>query len=146
MDYSPVAPAKPMSRAKELITAPLRSIDPSAQHDEPDVATGAAADHRPPCPCCGGRMIIVESFGRGGAPRARRHPKPAAAAQSHDPVTASPRIPPAPELRFRRCKAVAPPSPKGIRRIVDQAKIAPSTTAPATKSLLLSSCCHRPRQ
>jgi Putative transposase/Transposase zinc-binding domain len=59
-----------VARAKELIAAPLPPIDPSAEHDDPDVATGAAADHRPACPCCGGRMIIVESFGRGGAPRA----------------------------------------------------------------------------
>ena len=59
-----------VARAKELIAAPLPSIDPSAEHDDPDMVTGAAADHRPPCPCCGGRMIIVERFGRGGAPRA----------------------------------------------------------------------------
>ena len=26
-------------------------------------------DHRPPCPCCGARMIIVETFERGGGPR-----------------------------------------------------------------------------
>jgi len=24
-----------------------------------------------PCPCCGGRMIIIETFERGGAPRYR---------------------------------------------------------------------------
>jgi hypothetical protein len=60
-----------VARAKELIAAALASSDLSAEHDDPDMATGAAADHRPPCPCCGGRMIIVESFGRGGgAPRA----------------------------------------------------------------------------
>ena len=29
----------------------------------------AGPDHRPPCPCCGGRMIIVETFERCGAPR-----------------------------------------------------------------------------
>jgi len=63
-----------VARAKELIAAPLASIDPSTEHDDPDVATGAAADHRPPCPCCGGRMIIVESFGRGGQPRAPPSP------------------------------------------------------------------------
>ena len=40
------------------------------KHDNADMATGAGVDHRPPCPCCGGRMIIVESFGRGGQPRA----------------------------------------------------------------------------
>jgi hypothetical protein len=33
---------------------------------------------------------------------------------------------------------------KGTRRILDQAKIAPSTAAPATKSLPRSSCCRRP--
>ena len=59
-----------VARAKELIAAPLASIDPSTEHDDPDVATGAAADHRLPCPHCGGRMIIVESFGRSGEPRA----------------------------------------------------------------------------
>jgi hypothetical protein len=68
-----------VARAKELIAAPLPSIDPSTEHDDPDVATGAAADHRPPCPCCGGRMIIVESFGRGGAPRAPPSSQPSSA-------------------------------------------------------------------
>jgi hypothetical protein len=34
--------------------------------------TDAAAptDWRPPCPCCGGRMIIIETFERGGPARA----------------------------------------------------------------------------
>jgi hypothetical protein len=55
-------------RAKELIAAPMPQLDPPAPQDttDPDVAT---TDHRPPCPCCGGRMIIVEVFARGGAPR-----------------------------------------------------------------------------
>jgi hypothetical protein len=68
-----------VARAKELIAAALASIDPSAEHDDPDVAPGAAVDHRPPCPCCGGRMIIVESFGRGGAPRAPPSPQTSSA-------------------------------------------------------------------
>src|SRR5215471_5481094 len=68
-----------VARAKELITAPLPSIDPSAEHDDPDVTTGVASDHRPPCPCCGGRMIIVESFGRDGQPRAPPSPQPRSA-------------------------------------------------------------------
>jgi len=60
-----------IARAKELIAAPPPSVDPPAEHDDADPATtGPAADHRPPCPCCGGRMIIVETFERGGAPRA----------------------------------------------------------------------------
>ena len=63
-----------IARAKELIAAPLPSIEPSTEPG--NAATdGAVADHRPPCPCCGGRMIIVESFGRGGAPRAPPSPK-----------------------------------------------------------------------
>jgi hypothetical protein len=40
-----------------------RPGDPPAEHDD-----DAAADHRSPCPCCGGRMIIIEIFERGGAP------------------------------------------------------------------------------
>ncbi|MFL5269623.1 MAG: IS91 family transposase [Stellaceae bacterium] len=62
-----------IARAKELIAAPVSSIDPSAEHEIADVA--AAADDRPPCPSCGGRMIIVESFGRGGEPRAPPSPQ-----------------------------------------------------------------------
>jgi hypothetical protein len=56
-----------IARARELIAAPMPEAEPPAAHDtiDPDAAT----DHRPPCPCCGGRMLIVEVFGRGGAPR-----------------------------------------------------------------------------
>jgi len=62
-----------IAHAKELIAAPRPSIDPSIKHDHPGVT--AAADHHPPCPCCGGRMIILESFRRGGAPRAPPSPQ-----------------------------------------------------------------------
>jgi len=62
-----------IARAQELIAAPLPSIDPSAEHQVADVAD--AVDHRPLCPRCGGRMIIVESFGRGGEPRAPPSPQ-----------------------------------------------------------------------
>jgi hypothetical protein len=65
-----------IAHAKELITAPRPSIDPPVEHDDADLTAGAAADHRPPCPCRGGRMIIVETFERGGAPRT---PRPAVA-------------------------------------------------------------------
>jgi Putative transposase/Transposase zinc-binding domain len=57
-------------RARELIAMPVRMTDPPAEHDAAHPAAGLAADHRPPCPCCGGRMIIVETFERCGAPRA----------------------------------------------------------------------------
>jgi len=56
-----------IARARQLMAAPMAEIDPPAVHDTADPHT--TAGHRPPCPCCGGRMIIVESFGRGGAPR-----------------------------------------------------------------------------
>jgi hypothetical protein len=64
-----------IARARELIAVPAPSVSPLAEHDDPGVATGAAGDHRPPCPCCGGRMIIVETFERGGAPRAPPSPE-----------------------------------------------------------------------
>jgi Putative transposase len=64
-----------IARAKELIAASLPSGDPGNEHDNANLAADAAADHCPPCPCCGGRMIIVESFGRGGAPRAPPSPQ-----------------------------------------------------------------------
>ena len=35
-----------------------------------DEATVEPDDIRPPCPCCGGRMVIVETFERGSRPRA----------------------------------------------------------------------------
>src|SRR5512136_1116888 len=55
-----------IARAKELIAAPTPEIDPPAAHDTADPD---AAPDRPPCPCCGGHMIIVEVFARGGTPR-----------------------------------------------------------------------------
>jgi putative transposase/transposase-like zinc-binding protein len=66
-----------IARARELIVAPMPTVDPSAAGDTDDPRD--PPDHRPPCPCCGGRMLIVEVFGRGGAPRG---PPFAAASQS----------------------------------------------------------------
>ena len=63
-----------IARARELIAMPVPVTDPPAEHDDADPAAGVAADHRPPCPCCGGRMIIVETFERCGAPRAPPSP------------------------------------------------------------------------
>jgi hypothetical protein len=84
-----------IARAKELSAAPLPSIYPSTEHDDADVAVGAAADHHPPCPCCGGGMIVVESFGRGGAPR----PPPSPTAHPMPSIRPkSPRRPPGAKL------------------------------------------------
>jgi hypothetical protein len=49
-----------IARVRELLAA-------SNSQSEP---TSAAADSsKPACPCCGGRMIIIEVFARGAAPR-----------------------------------------------------------------------------
>ena len=57
-----------IARARELIAAPMPSRETPAEYND-DGTTGTVAEHRPPCPCCGGRMIIVETFERDGAPR-----------------------------------------------------------------------------
>jgi hypothetical protein len=64
-----------IARARELIAGPVPVIDAPAAQDDPDPAAAVAAEHRPPCPCCGGRMIIVETFERGGAPRGPPSPQ-----------------------------------------------------------------------
>ncbi len=53
-----------IARARQLTAAPMAEVDPPTVHDtaDPDLTT----DHRPPCLCGGGRMIIVEVFARGG--------------------------------------------------------------------------------
>ena len=56
-----------IARARQLMAAPMAEVDPPAVHDTADRDT--TTDHRPPCPCCGGRMIILEVFARGAAPR-----------------------------------------------------------------------------
>src|SRR5262249_24134964 len=53
--------------AKALMATPSPEADPPAVPDPAD--PDATTDHRPPCPCCGGRMIIVQVFARGAAPR-----------------------------------------------------------------------------
>jgi hypothetical protein len=57
-----------IARARELITAPAPPIETPPEHgDARNAGTGSA--RRPPCPCCGGRMIIVETLNRDGTPR-----------------------------------------------------------------------------
>jgi Putative transposase/Transposase zinc-binding domain len=60
------ARAANIARARALLAAPQPPTlpDPTAK-----AAAAAPTDHRPPCPCCGGRMIVVETFERGGGPR-----------------------------------------------------------------------------
>jgi Putative transposase/Transposase zinc-binding domain len=72
--YSLLASAKRadnVARARELLTPPLLPVDAiKAANSTPDEQQ--AANHR--CPCCGGRMIIIERFERGSAPH--HHPSP----------------------------------------------------------------------
>jgi hypothetical protein len=60
-----------IARARQLLAAPS-----SAKESQPSAAT--ATDEQRilpcPCPCCGGRMIIIESFARGCQPK--HHPTP----------------------------------------------------------------------
>ncbi|MGH6927205.1 MAG: transposase, partial [Dongiaceae bacterium] len=59
--------AENLARARELLGV-------QAQQDEPGDAD-ASGDQPPmhslPCPCCGGRMIIIEIFERGSTPSTR---------------------------------------------------------------------------
>src|SRR5947209_2388228 len=57
-----------VARARELIAAAEPPAEPATAHDTAE-ADGTAAERCSPCPCCGGRMIIVEFFERGSAPR-----------------------------------------------------------------------------
>jgi Putative transposase len=59
----------------ENIARARRLLDVPAPPSEPSDAGGTGDDEPPtlahPCPCCGGRMIIIETFERGGTPRHR---------------------------------------------------------------------------
>jgi Putative transposase/Transposase zinc-binding domain len=64
-----------IARARELLAMPAPSQLPetpeAAPVDEPRVLSR-------PCPCCGGRMIIIETFARGCEPKHRPTPAPTA--------------------------------------------------------------------
>ena len=55
-----------IAHARELLATPE---PPTAPHATTKATATAPTDHRPPCPSCGGRMIVVETFERGGGPR-----------------------------------------------------------------------------
>jgi hypothetical protein len=62
-----------LARARELLAAPSPSKEP--QPPEP-VATEEQHVLPVPCPCCGGRMIVIEIFARGCEPKYRPTPAP----------------------------------------------------------------------
>jgi hypothetical protein len=53
-----------LARARELL-----AVAPPTDDDVPE----ETLDARPPCPCCGGHMIIIETFAGWGQPRAPPH-------------------------------------------------------------------------
>jgi len=64
-----------IARARELLAMPPRP----RQADEDAATDGSEPKTLPhPCPCCGGRMTIIETFRRGTIPRYRPAAPPAA--------------------------------------------------------------------
>ena len=64
--------AKNIARARELLAMPA----PAKQPEPPKAATDEPRVLPRPCPCCGGRMIVIETFARGCEPRHRPSPAP----------------------------------------------------------------------
>jgi hypothetical protein len=64
-----------IARARALLAVPARPR-------QPETSEAAALDEPPllphPCPCCGGRMMIIETFAPGGKPKHRPTPAPTA--------------------------------------------------------------------
>jgi hypothetical protein len=54
--------AENIARARELLSVPAPQNDDAADTDEPHALSQ-------PCPCCGGRMVIIETFEPGCSPR-----------------------------------------------------------------------------
>ncbi len=61
--------AKNLVRARQLLKVPAPPVEPEATagSDEPPMLAQ-------PCPCCGGPMVIIETFERGAQPRAPPSP------------------------------------------------------------------------
>jgi putative transposase len=60
--FAKSACADNLARARELLAAAKSQSEPTSSAAEPG---------RPRCPCCGGRMIIIEVFARGATPRSQ---------------------------------------------------------------------------
>jgi hypothetical protein len=56
-----------IARARELLGVPAPVIETDDIHTADDTEPPALTQ---PCPCCGGRMVIIETFERGAQPRA----------------------------------------------------------------------------
>ena len=63
-----------IAHARQLLALPARPKEPETPKAAIDEPRGLTR----PCPCCGGRMIVIETFGRGCEPKQRPTPPPAA--------------------------------------------------------------------
>ncbi len=62
--------ADTIARIRQIIAAPTPAITTADREAEISAKQSDPVDERrPPCPCCGGRMILVERFAPGAAPR-----------------------------------------------------------------------------
>ena len=73
-----------IARARELVAAPAPPKETPAEHDNAST-TCVGADHRPPCPCCGGRMISSRPSSDAAHPALRRRPIAGSGPRCHDP-------------------------------------------------------------
>ncbi len=62
--FAGIKRADNIARARQLLAVPQLQSQNAADSNEPQ-----APSH--PCPCCGGRMIVIEVFERGCSPRTR---------------------------------------------------------------------------
>jgi len=58
-----------VARARELLAATLPRPDRAGAGAQDE--TGNGLRELRPCPCCGGRMLVIETFDRGFTPRSR---------------------------------------------------------------------------
>ena len=68
------ARAANIAHARELLAVPSRPKEP----ETPEAAIDEPRGLPRPCPCCGARMIVIETFERGCEPKHRPTPAPAA--------------------------------------------------------------------
>jgi len=66
--------AKNIAHARELLAVPA----PAKQPETPEATLDQPRVLPQPCPCCGGRMIVIETFARGCEPKHRPSPPPVA--------------------------------------------------------------------
>jgi hypothetical protein len=59
-----------VAKARDLLAVPAPVTEPEPESVDND----AAKVHPGPCPCCGGRMLVVEVFARGSRPTYRPTP------------------------------------------------------------------------